>query len=249
MDLNKIMRMAVLLIGTVIVIIILVFLFGGSRGDLSKSIYAEDIVTINVSTDIGDIQIASYDGDEIRVQLQGKSDKKPSKNFKLTMKEKNTELTIKAKKKSNIFSFGKLSTGYTILVELPSKQYERLQVHADVANIHLDSIQANESRVTANVGNVTLKGVNGEINVGTEVGDIEIDLQNIASNILAKAQVGNIVVETKEGPLALETELKSSIGNSIINLPNEVDGSIGIGGPVVNLTVEVGNVSLLLSGE
>ena len=249
MNSNQIMRIAVLLVGIIIVINIIVFLFGGSRDDLSKSIFAEDIVTIDVSTDIGDIQIASYDGDEIRVQLQAKSEKKPSKNFKLTMKEKNNELTIKAKKKSNILSFGKFSTGYTILVELPSKQYERLQVHADVANIHVDSIQANESRVTANVGNVTLKGVNGEINVGTEVGDIEIYLQSIANNILAKAQVGNIVVETKEGPLALQTELKSSIGNSIINLPNEVDGSIGIGGPVVNLTVEVGNVSLLLSGE
>lgn len=243
------MRLVVILIVVFIVINILVFLFGGSRGELSESIYAEDIVTVDVSTDIGDIQIASYDGDEIRVQLQAKSEKKPSKNFKLTMKERNTELTIKAKKKSRFFSFNKLSTGYTILVELPSKQYERLQVHADVANIHVDSIQANESRVTANVGNVILKGVNGEISAGTEVGDIEIGLQSIANNILAKAQVGNIVVETKEGPLALQTELKSSIGNTRINLPNEVDGSIGIGGPAVNLTVEVGNVSLLLAGE
>jgi len=243
------MRVGILLIGIIFVIIFIVLLFGGSREDLIESIFAEDIARVNVSTDIGDIQIVSYDGDEIRVQLQGKSEKDPSKNFKLTMKEKNNELIIKAKRKSRLFSFSKASAGYTILVELPSKEYENLEVHADVANIHVESIQANEARVTANVGNLTLKGINGVINAGTQVGDIEIGLQNIVHNIFVEVQVGNIAVETREEPLSVQTELKSSTGNSIINYPNEIDGSIGIGGPIVKLSVEVGNVSLLLSGE
>ena len=127
-----------------------------------------------------------------------------------------------------------------MLVELPSKQYERLQVQADVANVYVDSIHANESYVTTNVGNLNVKEVGGVINANTKVGDITIDLQNIVNNIIAKSQVGNIVVKTKEAPLALQTELKNSIGNTTINLPNEVNGSIGIGGPLVNLTVDVG---------
>lgn len=246
---KQIMRSAVLFIGIVIVIYILVSLFSGPRGDLSKSFLADDIVMINVSTDIGDIQIISHEGDEIRVQVEGKSVKKPSKYFKLNIKDKNNELTIKTKVKSKLFSFRKASSSYTVLVELPRKEYEKIQVHADVANVHVGSIQANEAHVTANVGNMTIKDVKGEINAATEVGDVAIDLQNITNNIVAEAKVGNVVVETKEAPLALQTQLISSIGNSIINLPNEVDGSIGIGGPIVDLTVEVGNVSLLLSGE
>jgi len=243
------MRVGILLIGIIFVIIFIVLLFGGSRDDLIESVFAEDIARVNVSTDIGDIQIVSYDGDEIRVQLQGKSEKDPSKNFKLTMKEKNNELIIKAKRKSRLFSFSKPSAGYTILVELPSKEYEKLEVHADVANIHVESIQANDARITANVGNLTLKGINGAINAGTQVGDIEIGLQNIVHNIFVEVQVGNIAVETREEPLSLQTELTSSTGNSIINYPNEIDGTIGIGGPIVKLSVEVGNVSLLLAGE
>lgn len=248
MDVHKVMRAAVILIGIIIVFNIIMFLFGGSRSDLSKSIFAEDIVTINVSTDRGDIQIAPYDGDEIRVQLQGKSEETKSKNFRLTMKEKNNEVTIKAKEKSRLFSFGKSPLGYTILVELPSKQYEKLQVESNVAHIQIDSIQANESQVTTNVGNIVVSGGGGVIHAETKTGNITIKLQNIMNNIAAKSQVGNIIVKTKEEPLVLQTELNNSIGTITINLPNEVDGAIGIGGPLVTLTVEVGNISLL-SGE
>ena len=170
---NQLMRIAVFLIGIVIVINILLFLFGGSRGTLSQSISAENILNINVVTDIGDIQIAPHDGYEIRVQVEGKTDEKPSKNYKLKLKEKNDQLTIKAKTKSGFFSFRKFSVGYTVLVELPSKQYERLQVHADVANVYVDSIHANESYVTTNVGNLNVKEVGGVINANTKVGDID----------------------------------------------------------------------------
>jgi hypothetical protein len=247
MSLNQIMRIAVILIGIIIVIKFLLFLFGGSRDELSKSIAADHIVNIDVSTDIGDIQIAPHDGYDIRVQLEGKATKKPSKKFKLTLKEKNGEVIIKAKTRSGFLSFRKLSDGYTILVELPTKQYDRLLVHADVANIYVDSIYANESQTTTNVGNINLIGVGGVITAQSEVGDITISLQSIANNIQAKTEVGNIAVKTKEAPLALQTDINNSVGNKTINLPNEVGGSIGIGGPNVKLTVAVGNVSLSLS--
>jgi hypothetical protein len=247
MSLNQIMRIAVILIGIIIVIKFLLFLFGGSRDELSKSIAADHIVNIDVSTDIGDIQIAPHDGHDIRVQLEGKATKKPSKKFKLTLKEKNGEVIIKAKTRSGFLSFRKLSDGYTILVELPTKQYDRLLVHADVANIYVDSIYANESQTTTNVGNINLIGVGGVITAQSEVGDITISLQSIANNIQAKTEVGNIAVKTKEAPLALQTGISNSVGNKTINLPNEAGGSIGIGGPNVKLTVAVGNVSLSLS--
>lgn len=241
--------MAVFLIGIILVFTLIIFIFGGSRGELNKSIFAEDIVTINISTDRGDIQIAPYDGEDIRVQLQGKSDKVKAKNYRLTMKEKNEELTIKAKVKSKFLSIGESDLGYTILVELPNKQYEKLQVQSNVAHIQVDSIHASVLQATTTVGNIIVGGGGGAIHAETEVGNITINLERIEENIFAKSQVGNVIVKTLEVPLALQTELNNSIGTTTINLPNEVDGSIGIGGPLVNLTVEVGDISLSLAGK
>ena len=68
MSLNQIMRIAIILIGIFIAIKFLLFLFGGSKDELSKSIAADHIVNVDVSTDIGDIQIAPHDGHDIRVQ-------------------------------------------------------------------------------------------------------------------------------------------------------------------------------------
>lgn len=245
---HKIMRILAILIGIVLVFNILTFLFGGgSRDALSKSIFAEDIIKINVTTDRGDIQIAPHDGEDVRVHLEAKGEEKPSKSYKLTVKEKNDVLLINAKMKTGFFSFRKLSLGYTILVELPSKQYEQLQVQTNVANIYIDSIQANETNAITTTGSINLIDIGGVINATVGVGDVTINLQNITNNITAKSQVGNVIVKTKEAPLALQTEITNSIGNTTINLPNEVNGSIGIGGPQVNLDVEVGNISLSLT--
>ena len=57
--------------------------------------------------------------------------------------------------------------------------------------------------------------------------------------------MGNIKVTTKEVPKALQTDLTNSVGKETIQLPNEKSGSIGVGGPLVKLTTEVGDLALI----
>lgn len=223
--------------------LVLFFLLNKDAANYEKLMSAENITRVNVITKTGDVSISAYEGDEIHAYLTGKNGDHLSKHYKLTVKEKGNEVTIKAKKKT------KYAPGFIISVELPSKLYEQLQVHADVANIDIDAINVASYELKTSVGNINVDAAQGIINAGAQVGNIHLQLQTITSDIAAKTEVGNIVVETKEAPEALQTECKTTIGTTTINLPNVQDGAIGIGGPLVKLLTDVGDVSLLLASE
>ena len=107
-------------------------------------------------------------------------------------------------------------------------------------------IQANELQLKTNVGNIHINEAVGYISAETNVGDIHLQLQTIVNDIVAKTQVGNISLKLAEEPIALQTNFKNSIGNTTISLPSIQNGSIGVSGPLVELTAEVGNIELLL---
>jgi len=151
-------------------------------------------------------------------------------------------MTIKVKKK-------RFAKDFIISVKLPNKQYEQITVEAEVANIDVGTVDAFYHYLKTSVGNITVQDANGIINAKAEVGNVELQFHEIISDIVAETEVGNITVKIEEAPTALQTVCKTSIGSTTINLPNVNDGSIGSGGPQVELTTEVGDVSLMLVGE
>ena len=245
---NHRFRLTDIVLGSVIVLLILLLFFRGSpfnqgASNYEKFISAENVTRVNVVTDVGDVFISMYEGDEIRAYLSDKEGEMLSKKYKLTVKENGGRVTIKSKRKS------KLAAGFVISVELPSKQYEQLQIHAEAANINVGTVHAAGYVLNTSVGNIDVDAAQGIINADTKVGNIQLNLQTISNDIVARTEVGNIVVETNETPLALQTLSKTGIGTVEISLPNLQDGSIGTDGPLVKLTSEVGDVSLLLAIE
>lgn len=204
---------------------------------------AEDVMRINVISDTADVFISMYEGDEIRAYLSDKKGERLFRGYKLTVKEKKDRVIIKAKKKS------KLAEGYMIMVELPSKQYEQIQIQADAANINVGAIHTSGYVLKTSVGHIEVDAAQGIINADTQVGNVHINMQMIGRDVIAKTEVGNIVVETDEAPPALQTVCKTSLGEVVISLPNIQNGSIGTGGPLVKLTSDVGDVSLSLTNE
>lgn len=241
------LRIPSVLVGIVFVLVILLLIIKGSpfnRAAINqeKVISGENITHINVSTNTGDIQISPYDGEEIRIQLASKTGETLSKRYKLKVKEKKNELTIEANKK-------KFAQGFVILIKLPGKQYEQLVVEAEAANIDVGKVDALIHNIQTSVGNITVIDADGIINARAKVGNVNLEFQAITNDIVAKTEVGNIIVKTEEAPTALQTTSKTSVGTTTINLPNVNNGSIGTDGPNVDLLTEVGDVSLLLVGE
>lgn len=237
------MLIGILIILAILLLILKLIPFNKADSNHNQVISGENITNVFVSTNQGDIEITSSEGDEIRINLIGKTEKKLSRRYKLKVKEKGNEVSIEAKKKA------RLSQNFTILIELPRKKYEQIQVQAEVANIDVSKITAKNIYLKSSVGNIAVIETDGIINANAEVGNVHLQFEELINNISAKTDVGNVVVKTEKSPSALQTTCKTSIGTTIVNLPNLTNGSIGVGGPQVNLTTEVGDVSLLLVGE
>lgn len=218
-------------------------LFNRGTSNYEKMMSSENITRVNIGTGKGNVTIAMYEGDEIRAYLIGENGERLSKGYKLTMKNKGNLVTIKAKKKS------KLTQNFSVSIELPNKLYEQIQVHADVGNIDIAGANAASYALKTSVGNMTVDVLQGVIHAESQVGNVNLQVAEITSDITAKTDVGNIVVETVEAPEALQTDCKTNVGTTTINLPNTQNGDIGTGGPVVKLETDVGDVSLLLGGE
>lgn len=226
-----------------ILLFLLFSLFNRRDSNYEEMLSAENITQVSIVTNTGDVAISTYEGDTIRTYLTGKNGERLSKRYKLTMKTKGDQVRIKAKKKS------KLAQDFIISVELPNKVYEQLQVQAEVATIDVVGVQAASYRLKTSVGNINVNTGQGIIHAEAEVGNVHLKLGAIVSDIIAKTEVGNILVETKEVPEALRTAAKTEVGTTTIDLPNMQDGVIGAGGPVVKLQTDVGDVSLLLGSE
>ncbi|WP_438310579.1 DUF4097 family beta strand repeat-containing protein [Sporosarcina sp. FA9] len=239
-------RLQALLVGIVLILLLVLILpFNSSNKNYIKMISADFITNIHINANLGDIHILPSEGNELTVRMESGS-KKKIKGYKLSLKEKNNIVTIKAKKKSKFGLSGKLPFDFKLIVEVPVKQYEQLKVNSNVSTLYIDSITANKFELETNVGHIHLKAATGIIYAATNVGDINIQLNTILNDIVAKTQVGNVSVKVTEVPASLQTDLKNSIGNTTENLPNLQNGSIGVGGPIVKLTSEVGNIELTL---
>ena len=217
--------------------------FNRGASNYEKMISAESISRVNIVTNTGNVSISSYEGDTIQAHLTGENGEHLLKGYKLTMKAKDDEVFIHAKKKS------KHAEDFVIVVELPIKLYDQFQVEADVANIDINGVQATSYLLQTSVGNINVNAAQGSINAEAKVGNVHAQLETIVSDITAKVEVGNILVETIEAPEALQTAALTEVGTVTMDLPNMQDGIIGTGGPVVKLVVGVGDVSLLLGSE
>lgn len=240
-------RLIALLVGIVLILVLVLILpINSSNKNYIKTISADFITNIHINANQGDIHILPNEGSELIVRVESSGSEKQIKGFKLSLKEKNNVVTIKAKKKNKFGLSGKSPNDFKLIVELPAKQYEQLKVNSNVSTIYVDSVTANKFELQTNVGHIHIKTATGFIDAETNVGDINIQLNTILNDIIAETQVGNVSVKVAEVPESLQTDLKNSIGNTMENLPNMQNGSIGVGGPIVKLTSEVGNIELTL---
>ena len=249
MNSKKIFTIAIILIGISIVGNGVLFFLDQSPFNLTninhkESISASNISTIDIDSDTVNVTIVPYDGTNIDVQLKGTTVKKSEGDLELSVNEWDSELNISARGIRKVRFFGSHSGTYELVVKLPRKDYERLEVKAQVGNISIDEQTVNQSNLTTRVGDIRVKNLQGRVYATTEVGEINLQLENILHDIVAITRIGDVSLKTAEVPESLQTDLNHSIGKQTVELPSDLGG----GGPLVKLTTEVGNLSLGVDG-
>lgn len=209
-----------------------------------KSLSAEGINKIQVKTKVGDVDFIQYDGEEIQVRLDGKSSQKRKGKERLTVEAVGNAAIIRADSELSrkFFSIGVQS--YHMKIKVPKKIWKSIDMDVKTGDILIDGIEAGKIRMRSTVGDIEGKNLAGEIECRTEAGDIDLGMLKIEKDIRAVSEVGDITIKTKEIPAALQTDLRSSVGDENISLPGVEHNFIGTGGPLVKATSDVGDISL-----
>jgi Putative adhesin len=254
MNIKRIIRIAFILIGISIAGNAVLFVMGESPFNLAKIeekhlISAKNIRDIEVSSNIGDVTVQPHESDKIEVRMEGKIEKKNADNLHLSVTNENNNLKVDVKEKRTAHLFSIFSGDYYLIVKLPKKEFQLLQVNTDAASITLNEIKADHVELSTDMGDIFIRDVVAAVSAKSDVGDIEVHVQNIEKDITAKSDVGDITVKTKEQPKQLRTQMSNSIGEEIVKLPNLKNGSIGNGGPLVFLKSDVGDVALMMHDE
>ncbi|QSO51656.1 DUF4097 family beta strand repeat protein [Alicyclobacillus curvatus] len=118
-----------------------------------------------------------------------------------------------------------------------------VQIHDITGDVNLES----------NAGSIQAGSIDGTIHATSSAGSITINLPAITHNITAKSTAGQVRITTATAPPALQFTLQTSAGRINFNLPNatfhvnqssDVEGSIGTGGPVMNLSASAGSIQV-----
>ena len=250
----KILYLAFALIGISIIGNIALYALGYSPFNLitideKHAISSKDIEKINISSTSGDIKIIPTNGESINIEMVGKAEKKAKNDYSLSIETVNDEIHVKAIQKEKKRFFVLNPGTYELLVKVPRRKFDTLYVDSGSANLNLSEIEANHYELKALAGNITANQVKGRVDAETAVGDINLTMADISNDIVAKTTSGNITVKTQKIPEVYRTNLKSSFGKKIVDLPNADNDAVGVNGPLVTLSSIDGDLAILMSNK
>jgi len=245
---GKLTAIGLALIGASAVVIAVMYAFGVSPFNVveireSRSVSAEGASGIAIRTDDGDIRVVAGGGNAITATVEGKTGR-TDKGVVLTVSERDGKVVIEAARKSGPRLISITPGGYELLVTLPERQYELVEIAAVAADIKVENVRANRFALETVGGEIETAGVAGNIDARTEAGDIELGVRAIEGVILAETAVGDIEVVTAEAPEKLALDMRTRIGERKVLLPGTAFVDAGPGVPEVRLSADAGDLEV-----
>jgi hypothetical protein len=152
---------------------------------------------LDIDVDIADIIIQK--GSELQVIISN-----PAKNFRCELKNNKLELDHEFKNDNKLYWTKWLNNNdnapYITIIIPKEVSLEKLTIDAEIADIKIDDILAEELDVSVNVGEIYAKGNFTKIDMDSDVGNVELVLekQDKEYKYDLSAGVGNITIEKEK---------------------------------------------------
>lgn len=171
------------------------------------------------------------------------------KDYKLDITQDQGQTRIKVVQ-DNRYRFFDIYTELKLTVGIPATRLDQLEVVTDSGKIDIGPVLAKEYRVVSDSGAIKLVIAEGIIHAKTDTGKITASVEHISQDIHATSDSGDITIQTAEAPKALRTQFSADSGTVQVTLPDYQEGSIGEGGPLVELISDTGDLKVeQYSGE
>jgi hypothetical protein len=222
--------------------------FNGVKIDEEHTVSAVSITEIVMFSNAGDVRVVTG-GDEIAVKMTGKTERLRRDDFHLSVEQQGSRVVIEATRDLKRKLFSIYPGDYELLVEIPERLYDMLEISTESADISAAGVRANHILIQSGYGEIRTTGVAGSISARTDAGDIRLGVRAIADNVLAETTFGDIEVAFDEKPEALALDLKTSLGEHKVDLPGTAIHPAGADVPTVRLTAGVGDIAVTVAGR
>jgi hypothetical protein len=196
-----------------------------------KSFSVDSKGTLTVDVSVGDVELKTWDKNEVKVIVQRKGSESILEDHKLSFESTRNSVTIKSENKTRIWNWGfgkKFSINFIMFV--PQQFYPDIKTSGgDISITDLLS----DSKVRTSGGDININNSTGNCDIKTSGGDIKISSNK--GNIKASTSGGDIVVKQTKGNVDVSTS-----GGDIVF--KEIDGS-------VNATTSGGDIEAEILGE
>lgn len=221
--------------------------------DMTKTVPAAGIKSLNVNADIGAVVVKPGSGSDIKARMTGRATEMQKDEWTLTAENGANGTWNVTAANGKPFHFGidigQLITsiasgrfpGMQLEITLPPQAYEKIVVHADNGRVRLDDIQADTIDASADNGAVELNAFKGKVlKLHTNNGAIVFKHVIASSSIVAETDNGR--VEGSLDELASPVTMKADNGTVWLELP--------AGSPAqLDLSNDNGDVRLNASGD
>lgn len=251
---RNVTRLALLLIATGVIGNVVLYLLGNSPFNVhelsvEQPVRMDQTTSVLLQNETGTIDVVPIQGDEIKATLGGKTTKALMKDYKLDITQDQGQTRIKVVQ-DNRYRFFDIYTEPKLTVGIPATRLDQLEVVTDSGHIDIGPVLAKEYRVVSDSGAIKLDIAEGIIHAETDTGKITALVERISQDIHATSDSGDITIQTAEAPKALRTQFSADSGTVQVTLPDYQEGSIGEGGPLVELISDTGNLKVeQYSGE
>ncbi|GGH70311.1 hypothetical protein GCM10010978_05110 [Compostibacillus humi] len=223
----------------IIIIIALVIAVSFSSCQAAKRVkgseqFSGTISAVEVSSDVAEITILPSDSGKAAVEWDGKI----SRNRDFNVEEKDGTLSVLLTEKKRMFSwlpfsfFFQTDKGMDIRIFLPEENLDEVTVHnevgdieitgvkmkdlqvdTDVAEVIIDGAAADTIEAKSDVGDVTVKNSSGKLSVTTDVGEVNVELEEIEHDHFFQTNVGDVTLTLSAVPDNVTFQATTDVGS------------------------------------
>ncbi|CAM3979420.1 DUF4097 domain-containing protein [Paenibacillus alkaliterrae] len=274
---KKLLAVALIMLGIGLICAFFVF----DKNDLTKikgepytqekTVDSDSIRSIHTETDTFNLEFVRGDSDEIQLRLEGNASKRFLDKIVLNAVPKGDTLYIESFH-SNKFTIGWSMINLKLIVELPDREWDSVDIVSDTGNIVIDQLHANTVNLQSDIGNVkasnyevqelsfesdtgnvTLLDGSGVLKGESDIGNIRIETNQLLNDVFLQSDTGNVTINVDKQPESAAIRIKKDIGSSKINWDGfekdndkkyTMSGKIGSGDIHIDINSEIGNIKL-----
>jgi DUF4097 and DUF4098 domain-containing protein YvlB len=230
---------------------------------LEEKTVNESFTILNIHTDNERVEVIPTKGTTTTVKLSGRSTPDIKQTFTANVEGNTLSINLK-EQMFKLFNFGFFSTSLDLIVYVPEKLYESIQIDSDNGRVQVGNINVKKMIAKTNNGsmefknttaaNVDLQSDNGSIRFFGDVtgkttgitnnGKILLAIPNIDHPIQLESDNGSITIQTDKEPNNVTYDVH--VDNGKINIFNKYTSNtiVGKGDNLIKLKTDNGKITI-----